>query len=209
MCRSSLSMFELGGTVASTSNGISGVAVTVVATGALMVWTGIQNKPILESLQELIRGKKPTAGTQKTTSFTGGGYIPISGGGGNSRVVEIAATYKGHPYVFGGGHGTVCPSGGMDCSGYVSCVLNRAGLMKGTLTTGGFASWGTSVKFADRKPGDLVVWIRGPGNGHMGIIIDDKTMWHTPCTGCGGVQKSTYGSSRDGHTTIVRRAKSG
>lgn len=201
--------------MASTNSGISGMAVTIAAVGALLVWTGIQNRTVLDTFREIVRDKtiSPKPGEQKRSApptNTGGGYVPSTGsGGGNQSVVSIAASYKGHPYVFGGGHGTVCPSGGMDCSGYVSCVLNKAGLMKGTLTTEGFARWGIGIDFADRKPGDLVIWRGGAGNGHMGIIIDDKTMWHSPCTGCGGVQKSSYGSSRTGRPTIVRRARNG
>lgn len=203
--------------MASTNSGISGTAVAVAAAGALLIWTGIQNRTVLDTFREIVREKTliPTPGEQKRSTpptNTGGGYVPSSGsggGGGNQNVVNIAASYKGRPYVFGGGHGKVCPSGGMDCSGYVSCVLNKAGLMKGTLTTDGFARWGISIPFADRKPGDIVVWRGGSGGGHMGIIIDDKTMWHSPCTRCGGVQKASYGSTRTGRTTIVRRARNG
>lgn len=200
--------------MASTDSGISGTAVTIAAVGALLIWSGINNTPLAKSLLEIISGNAPVKGEQKSSAppapNTGGGYVPSTGsGGGNQSVVTIAASYKGHPYVFGGGHGTVCPKGGMDCSGYVSCVLNKAGLMKGTLTTEGFARWGISIPFADRKPGDIVVWRGGAGNGHMGIIIDDKTMWHSPCTGCGGVQKASYGSTRTGRPTIVRRARNG
>jgi cell wall-associated NlpC family hydrolase len=190
------------------SKEISGVGLAVLTAGAFFIWTGINNANTLDSLRALARGKMPVAGKQ-TANTVGSGYVPTTGGGGNSKVVDIAASYKGHPYVFGGGHGTVCPSGGMDCSGYVSCVLNRAGLMKGTLTTSGFVKWGNNVPFGDRKPGDIVVWVGGEGGGHMGIILDDKTMWHSPCTGCGGVQKASYGSTRDGRITVVRRAKNG
>lgn len=201
--------------MASTNSGISGVAVTIVGLGALLVWSGVSNTKVADTFLELLLGVEPKPGEQKETKppegNTGGGYVPSTGGGGggNQRVVEIAASYKGRPYVFGGGHGKVCPNGGMDCSGYVSCVMNRAGLMTGTLTTDGFARWGIGIDFADRKPGDIVVWRGGAGGGHMGIIADDKTMWHSPCTGCGGVQKASYGSSRTGRTTIVRRARNG
>lgn len=195
----------------STNSGISGTAVTIAAVGGLLIWSGVNNTNLLDSLREIIAGKAPTKGEQKSTApptgGSGGGYIPPSGGGGNQNIVNIAASYKGHPYVFGGGHGTVCPSGGMDCSGFASCVLNRAGKMKGTLTTDGFSRWGISVPFADRQPGDIVVWRGGSGGGHMGIIIDDKTMWHSPCTGCGGVQIASYGASRTGRPTMVRRAR--
>lgn len=201
--------------MASTNNGISGVAVAVVSAGALLLWSGIQNRNVFEALREIIKGEKPTPGEQKRTApptHTGGGSVPTTGsggGGGNQNIVNIAASFKGRPYVFGGGHGKVCPSGGMDCSGYASCVLNKAGVMKGTLTTDGFARWGIGIPFADRKPGDIVVWRGGSGGGHMGIIIDDKTMWHSPCTGCGGVQKASYGPTRDGRVSNVRRARNG
>jgi cell wall-associated NlpC family hydrolase len=202
--------------VASTNNGISGTAVAVATAGALLVWSGINNTNLLDTFRELARGKPLTKGEQKTTApptRSGGGSVPSTGsggsGGGNQRVVELAASYKGHPYVFGGGHGKVCPSGGMDCSGFASCVLNRAGLMKGTLTTDGFSRWGISIPFADRKPGDIIVWRGGSGGGHMGIIIDDKTMWHNSCTGCGGVSKASYGPTRTGRVSNVRRARNG
>lgn len=199
--------------MASTNSGISGAAVTIAAVGALLIWSGINNTQLPKTFIEVLSGLGPTKGEQKASAppaNTGGGYVPSTGssGGGNQNVVNIAASYKGHPYVFGGGHGKVCPSGGMDCSGYVSCVLNRAGLMKGTLTTDGFARWGVGVNFADRKPGDIVVWVGG-AIGHMGIVIDDKTMWHSPCTGCGGVAIGRYGKSRSGRPTIVRRARNG
>lgn len=199
--------------MASTNSGISGTAVTIAAVGALLIWSGINNTALPRTFIEILSGYGPVKGEQKVStppSNTGGGYVPTTGsGGGNQNVVNIAASYKGHPYVFGGGHGTVCPSGGMDCSGYASCVLNKAGLMKGTLTTDGFARWGKGINYADRKPGDIVVWRGGSGGGHMGIVIDDNTMWHNPCTGCGGVQIASYGSTRDGRPTIVRRARNG
>lgn len=199
--------------MASTSNGISGTAVTIAAVGGLLVWSGINNTKIATSLIQILSGSGPVAGEQKVSKppeTTGGGYVPTTGSsGGNNRIVDIAASYKGRDYVFGGGHGTVCPSGGMDCSGYVSCVLNKAGVMKGTLTTDGFSRWGKKIDFKDRKPGDIVVWVGGTGGGHMGIVIDENTMWHSPCTRCGGVQIASYGSTRTGRTTLVRRARNG
>lgn len=201
--------------MASAKTGISGVGLAVVIAGAILVWSGVQNKELIPMLRELAEGKKPTPGPQTQTSVPGSGMggigyaVPDGGTGGNQRIVAIAASFKGRSYVFGGGHGKVCPSGGMDCSGYASCVLNKAGVMKGTLTTTGFAKWGVGVPFNRRQPGDLVVWVGGPAGGHMGIVRDNNTMWHNPCTGCGGVQIGRYGATRTGRQTIVRRAKGG
>lgn len=198
--------------MASTNSGISGVGLAVIATGAVMVYSGIKNRGLIESLRYLAMGEAIPEGPQTVTPIgmptTGAGYVSAGLSGGNSAIVNMAASYKGHPYVFGGGHGTVCPRGGMDCSGYVSCVLNKLGLMRGTLTTDGFAKWGVSVPFDQRQPGDLVVWQGGPGGGHIGIVIDGSRMWHNPCTGCGGVQVAKYGRTRSGRITLVRRSKS-
>lgn len=198
----------------SMSNGVSGMSVTIAAVGGLLIWSGINNTKLATTLVEVLAGVGPRKGVQTAsapppTTSGGGGSVPTTGGG-NQNIVQIAASYKGHPYVFGGGHGTVCPKGGMDCSGFVSCVMNKAGYMNGTtLTTDGFSRWGTKVDFADRQPGDIVVWRGGVGNGHMGIVIDGDSMWHNPCTACSGVQIGSYGKSRDGRPTIVRRPKRG
>lgn len=200
--------------MASTNNGISGLAVAVLATGGILIWSGINNQDMITSLRHLAMGQPIPEGPQVYKAgardhITGDGNKVPRPGMGNPQVVAIAASYEGTPYIFGGGHGKVCGSKlGMDCSGYVSCVLNKAGLMKGTLTTDGFAKWGSNVGFQNRMPGDIVVWVGGPAGGHMGIIADDDTMWHSPCTGCGGVQKAKYGATRGGRPTLVRRAKS-
>jgi hypothetical protein len=45
------------------------------------------------------------------------------------------------PYIYGGGHGTFKDSG-YDCSGAVSYVLHAAGLLKITMDSSDFESWG-------------------------------------------------------------------
>lgn len=190
------------------SKGISGLAVATLAIGGVLVWSGINNQDLVTSIRYLAEGKEIPTGPQVKSAFrptdrTGDTVAkPTSG----NAIVDMAASYEGHPYIFGGGHATVCPSTGMDCSGFVSCVLNKVGVMRGTKTTTGFASWGINIPFEDRQPGDIIVWVGGAGNGHMGIIIDGNTMWHNPCTGCGGVQKGIYKATRTGRRTIVRRA---
>lgn len=198
--------------------GVSGPGLAMAAAGVVLIWSGIQNRTLVESLRALALGKPITPGAQTQTPVAGG----AAGNGGlgaavgtaagavrGASIVATAASLKGRPYVFGGGHRTLC-SNALDCSGYVSCVLHRVGLLRGgPLTTEGFARWGVGVAFAQRQPGDLVIWRGGPGGGHMGIVIDGTRMWHSPCTGCGGVQMGTYGPSRTGRPTIVRRASSG
>jgi hypothetical protein len=45
------------------------------------------------------------------------------------------------PYIYGGGHGT-WKDAGYDCSGSVSYVLHAAGLLKTSMDSGEFESWG-------------------------------------------------------------------
>jgi cell wall-associated NlpC family hydrolase len=102
---------------------------------------------------------------------------------------QIQATGAGQAgYCWGGGHSsTPCNAKCFDCSGFVSCVLNRLGMLKGSMTTNGFLAWSgaTTVPFSARQPGDIAV-----NTKHMGILVDSGTMLAARCTACGrpGVQ---------------------
>lgn len=196
--------------------GLSGTALAIAAAGGVLIWSGIQNRTIVESIKSLAMGKPIEPGDQKKSeiNFGGGGSFGSASEWGNfagstakgAAVVSLAATYRGTQYVFGGGHGAKPCAKMMDCSGYVSCVLSKLGMLKGgPLTTEGLARWGSGVPFSKRAPGDVLVWRGGPGGGHTGIVINATTMWHNPCTLCGGVQIGKYGSTKGGRTTLVRR----
>jgi hypothetical protein len=82
---------------------------------------------------------------------TGGdGGVPITGGGsahGSGSTVPVTVRAKlarmegyvrsvmGTQYVYGGGHGSFNPNGGLDCSGFVSGVLHSAGYLTTPQTT--------------------------------------------------------------------------
>lgn len=196
------------------AEGVSAIAVGTLAVGGVLVWSGLRGASILQTVQELIQGKKPS-GINKfpigtPTGGTGGGGGGGGGSASGSSIVQIAASMKGQPYCFGGGHGGApCSSSCTDCSSYVSCVLFKAGVLKDVLDTGGLASWGTGVAIADRQPGDVIVWNGGPGGGHTGIIADSTMMWNNPCTGCGGVQLQSYNPSHGSRlmvSAVIRRA---
>jgi cell wall-associated NlpC family hydrolase len=194
------------------AQGVSGVAVGVLAAGSVLIWAGVRGTSVLKATQDLVQGKSPAHEPQTTPiglpADTTSSELKVGSASG-SQIVQIAASMKGQPYCFGGGHSSFCASCS-DCSGYVSCVLHKAGVLNGSpLDTGGLASWGKSVAFADRQPGDVVVWNGGPGGGHCGIVIDATTMWNSPCTGCGGVQIGTYNpahGSRPVSSAVFRRA---
>lgn len=204
--------------MASSSGTINSAGIGVIAAGVVIAWAGLRNQSIIAALRDLATGQAPQPNpkppfTPLTVEFEAGprrrerddGSVPPGGGG---PILEIAASLKGQRYCFGGGHGKACAGACSDCSGYVSCVLNRAGMMRGTMTTDGLAKFGVGVPFSQRRPGDILVWIGGAGGGHCGIAIDGSTMWHNACTGCGGVQKGRYGPTRTGRTTVVRRPRS-
>ena len=56
-------------------------------------------------------------------------------------IVQFANELQGRPYEAGGGH-QVLFDDGFDCSGAVSHILYRAGLLSGSLTSSSFARYG-------------------------------------------------------------------
>lgn len=196
---------------------ISGKAVAVGAAGLIYLWAAIKGASIQGTLRQLISGDQPTGsnihpidttvidtGSSGLTGNTGTTGVTATGSAAN--ILSIAASMKGTPYCFGGGHGSNPCAACMDCSGYVSCVLNKAGVMKGSMATGALSGIGKGVPYDQRQPGDIIVWNGGTGGGHTGIIIDGSSMWNNPCTGCGGVQISRYPfGSRTAAAAVVRR----
>lgn len=94
------------------------------------------------------------------------------------KAVKAAAgalTKRHVPYVWGGGHGSIesAPSG-LDCSGAVSWVLNKAGILKTPLTSG---SMGEVLK---PGPGAVTVFYNNEhtfmriGNQYWGTSVGDS-----------------------------------
>jgi hypothetical protein len=84
------------------------------------------------------------------------------------------------PYKFGGGHGNFDDTG-YDCSGSMSYVFNKAGLIAEALDSSGFASFG------EAGPGQWVTIYANPGHSFMMIAglrfdtsgrADDNSRWH-------------------------------
>jgi cell wall-associated NlpC family hydrolase len=87
-----------------------------------------------------------------------------------SRVVDLAQTAIGSPYVFGGSS----PVTGFDCSGLVHWVLGQLGFDLGRTAAAQFQQ-GTPVSAGDLVPGDLVFFSNTymPGLSHVGIYVGD------------------------------------
>ena len=76
------------------------------------------------------------------------------------RIIAAGDRISGMPYKYGGGHGQWNDSG-YDCSGSVSYALHGAGLLSGSLTSGGFMGWGAPGK------GRWVTIYANPGHVYM------------------------------------------
>ena len=78
------------------------------------------------------------------------------------RIIAAGNEIKGLPYKFGGGHRFV-DDNGYDCSGAVSYVLIKSGLLNNSLTSKGFK------KYGKRGKGDWVtIYTR---NGHTFLVV--------------------------------------
>jgi hypothetical protein len=162
---------------------IPGVALVASGAGLLFFWSAMKGENVTSTLREVITGQQPS--------------------GQNMNPVNVPAP---SPSPSVADTGNPCASPTTDCSSYVSCVLNMVGAMKGSANTGGLSKLGSKVTYAQRLPGDIIVWNGGTGGGHCGIIVDGSRMWNNPCTKCGGVQISKYPTvTRTAATAIVRR----
>jgi len=89
-------------------------------------------------------------------------YAPRNAPPAVIRAIAAGNRLQGKPYKWGGGHAKHNDSG-YDCSGTVSYVLREAGLLKGSLPSSGYFSYG--------KKGDgkwITVYIR---KGHVFMTI--------------------------------------
>lgn len=78
------------------------------------------------------------------------------------RAVAAGNRLQKMPYKWGGGHAKLNDDG-YDCSGTVSYVLRKAGLMKDQMPSRGF------FKYGDSGEGEwITVWVR---DGHVFMIV--------------------------------------
>ena len=78
------------------------------------------------------------------------------------NAVAAGNLLQNKPYKWGGGHGSL-EDWGYDCSGSVSYVLMKSGLLGGPLTSGSFATYG------DPGQGRWITIFAGPGHVFMSV----------------------------------------
>ncbi|KKB37137.1 C40 family peptidase [Bacillus thermotolerans] len=98
---------------------------------------------------------------------------PAPGSFSSSNVINIAKSYQGVPYVWGG----ASPSG-FDCSGFIYYVFKQAGMEISRTNTEGY--YRQSVRVSSPQVGDLVFFSNTykPGISHMGIYVGNNQFIH-------------------------------
>jgi len=80
-------------------------------------------------------------------------------------------------YRFGGKN----PEAGLDCSGMVSYIYNKAAGMKLVGSAADIARQGRAIARGSLRPGDLVFFnTRGAPFSHVGVYIGDERFVHAP-----------------------------
>jgi len=195
---------------------ISGTGLAATTAGLIFIWSAVKGTAPTDVIRSLIQGEQPSTEQRYPVAVperqVGADNNPfIAPTADAAAIIRAAASKKGQPYRFGAGHsGDPCKSTHSDCSSYVCCVINTATGSNINMATGGLARYGTGVAYKDRQPGDIIVWNGGTGGGHCGIILtvsgNGGTMWHQPCTTCGGVQIGKYPfGTRTAQSAVVRR----
>lgn len=106
------------------------------------------------------------------------------------RILDIASTYIGTPYVYGG----MSPNG-FDCSGFVKYCFSQIG-MDLNRTAASQLDHGRYVSKEELLPGDLVFFvIDGYSISHVGIYVGGGMMIHSPRPG----KSVEYVSINDGY----------
>jgi len=94
-----------------------------------------------------------------------------------SRVVHVAASKAGTPYVYGASG----PSA-FDCSGFTRWVYAKVGRHL-PRTSSAQAGAVRHVRASDRRPGDLVFFSSGGHVYHVAIYAGGDSVWHAPRPG--------------------------
>lgn len=190
--------------MAQRSGGISGLAILAMAAGGVVLYAGLQNQPILETLRSILKGQPvPYKASESIINKLTGEFAdqlkagldqsnrvinqnefnknnPVTG----TPVVVNAEKYLGYPYKFG-----AAGPNAFDCSGLVNWVVGHdCGFPIPGSQTGRFSghgpntmdwyTWSGATTLGGQGvalPGDLVCY-----PSHMGIYAGNGYMIDAP-----------------------------
>jgi|ERR1039458_3067550 cell wall-associated NlpC family hydrolase len=136
------------------------------------------------SLLATLNPSAPTTTIPSTSTLASPGVSSLAGSGLGSptatapsatagaqvnAMVNEADSLLGKPYVYGGGHGSWAPSGGYDCSGFVSAVLHAGGYLSAPVDTTALPS----QPGIEAGPGQYVTIYDRALSGQNGHVIID------------------------------------
>jgi cell wall-associated NlpC family hydrolase len=140
---------------------------------------------VVETIATVLSGGSAVNGTKPESTSSAGGTVvvplPMAALPINldleARVVQLAQTWLGVPYVFGG-----CSRGGVDCSCLVQNVYAAVGVHLPRVAVDQFNA---TTGVVDPQPGDLVFFANTyePGVSHVGIYIGNGLQINAPTTG--------------------------
>jgi cell wall-associated NlpC family hydrolase len=167
---------------------INGVALSSVAIGSILIWSGVKGWNFSRTIGEIVTGNVPKGSEENvlTTPGMGGvGGASVATGFTSSGIANDALKYQGHAYLFGGAPGKN-GANPWDCSSFVNWVCGHdlgkpipgygPGQYDGSVhgpPTGSWAAWPglKSIPLKQAMPGDIIIWV-----GHMGIVIGPNQM---------------------------------
>ena len=118
-------------------------------------------------------GPRPPASTETIAQAS----RPVSEKG--NEIVLYAMGLLDTGYRFGGKN----PEAGLDCSGMVSYIYNRAAGLRIAGSAADIARKGRPIDRRDLRPGDLVFFnTRNAPFSHVGLYIGDERFIHAPST---------------------------
>jgi cell wall-associated NlpC family hydrolase len=166
--------------------GGDGLARSVVGAIATLIGVGLLvTVMVVQVVATMLTGGQTTAGAAARLTQTPVTVVPAPGttvtqavdGTLAGRVIELAQTWLGVPYVFGG-----CSQGGVDCSCLVQNVYAALGIHLPRVAVDQFNA---TTPVTDPQPGDLVFFANTyePGISHVGIYVGNGLQINAPTTG--------------------------
>ncbi|MBV9328082.1 MAG: C40 family peptidase [Chloroflexi bacterium] len=147
------------------------VVLIVIQTVALALSGGGHSGPDVQA------ANTPVSETSSVRLVPTPGPVAASNAGWGSQIIQLAQSWLGVPYQFGG-----CSRGGVDCSCLVLNVYAALGIHLPRVAVDQFNA---TQPISDPQPGDLVFFANTcePGISHVGIYIGNGLQINAPTTG--------------------------
>jgi cell wall-associated NlpC family hydrolase len=157
---------------------INGVALSSVAVGSILVWSGLKGWNVTRTVGEIISGGMPKGNEENVLTADSAASVGFT----TSNTANYALQYQGHAYFYGGAPGKNGQNP-WDCSSFANWCYSKtghaipgysAGQYDGSIhgpPTGAWLTWMKHISPNEAQSGDVVV-----SAAHMGIVIGPNQM---------------------------------